>query len=82
MPLIDRKARLDKLLRGRPNGIFVAPFARGDIGPKLLPGIVRMKLEGLVSKHLLRRYRPRTCEWRKVKNRQHPAYSRVMDQFG
>lgn len=34
-----------------------------------------------VSKHRERLYRPRTCDWIKVKNRQHPAYSRVADQF-
>jgi hypothetical protein len=35
-----------------------------------------MNLEGLVSKHRERRYRPRTCDWVKVKNRKHPAFSR------
>ncbi|MBR1198803.1 DNA ligase [Bradyrhizobium sp. AUGA SZCCT0158] len=82
LPLFERKARLGKLLKGRPEGIFVAPFQRGEIGPHLFLASCRMKLEGLVSKHLLRKYRPRICEWRKVKNRQHPAFSRVMDTFG
>ena len=40
-----------------------------------------MGLEGMVSKHRVRLYQPRTCDWVKVKNRAHPAYSRVMDQF-
>jgi bifunctional non-homologous end joining protein LigD len=40
-----------------------------------------MGLEGLVSKHRERRYQPRTCDWIKVKDRAHPAFSRVMDQF-
>jgi bifunctional non-homologous end joining protein LigD len=41
-----------------------------------------MKLEGLVSKRRDRAYRVGRCDhWIKVKNRQHPAYSRVMDQF-
>jgi len=35
LPLLERKAKLDKLLRGRPEGIFVAPFDRGEIGPDL-----------------------------------------------
>jgi bifunctional non-homologous end joining protein LigD len=42
-----------------------------------------MGLEGLVSKHRERAYRPGRCDYLiKVKNRRHPAYSRVQDQFG
>jgi bifunctional non-homologous end joining protein LigD len=42
-----------------------------------------MGLEGLVSKHRPRPYRPdRFDGWIKVKNRKHPAFSRVMDQLG
>lgn len=37
VPLLDRKGQLDKLLRGRSQGIFVAPFERGQIGPDLSP---------------------------------------------
>jgi bifunctional non-homologous end joining protein LigD len=81
LPLFDRKNRLGKLLRGRPEGIFVAPFEQGEIGPKLFDAACRMKLEGIVSKHRTRKYRPKTCDWVKVKNRHHPAFSRVMDQF-
>jgi bifunctional non-homologous end joining protein LigD len=81
LPLFERKDRLDKLLRGRPEGIFVAPFERGEIGPDLFVAACRMRLEGIVSKHRERRYRPRSCDWRKVKNRSHPAFRRVMDQF-
>lgn len=80
-PLHARKAQLDKLLRGRPQGIFIAPFEPGEIGLSLFEAACRMGLEGLVSKHRERRYRPRTCDWVKVKNREHPAFSRVMDQF-
>jgi bifunctional non-homologous end joining protein LigD len=80
-PLLDRKGKLDKLLRGRAQGIFVAPFERGEIGPDLFTAACRMRLEGIVSKHQQRRYRARTCAWVKVKNRTHPAYARVMDQF-
>lgn len=81
MPLLDRKGQLEKLLRGRAQGIFVAPFERGEIGPDLFTAACRMRLEGIVSKHQQRRYRARTCDWIKVKNRQHPAFARVMDQF-
>ena len=42
-----------------------------------------MGLEGLVSKHRESAYRGgRFDRWVKVKNRQHPAFSRVMDAFG
>jgi bifunctional non-homologous end joining protein LigD len=40
-------------------------------------------LEGLVSKHRDSHYRGgRFDRWVKVKNRAHPAFSRVLDQFG
>lgn len=81
LPLFERKGRLAKILHRRPEGIFVAPFEQGEIGPQLFEAACRMELEGIVSKHRERRYRPRTCDWIKVKNRQHPAYSRVADQF-
>lgn len=80
-PLFERKGKLAKLLRGRPEGIFVAPYEAGGIGPGLFDAACRMGLEGLVSKHRERRYRPKTCDWVKVKNRKHPAFTRVMDQF-
>jgi len=39
--------------------------------------------EGLVSKHHDSRQRAgRFDRWIKVKNRQHPAFSRVLDRFG
>jgi ATP-dependent DNA ligase len=82
LPLFERKSRLGKLLRGRPEGVFVAPFESGAIGPGLFEAACRMDLEGIVSKHRERRYRPKTCDWVKVKNRAHPAFSRVSDQFG
>jgi bifunctional non-homologous end joining protein LigD len=81
LPLALRKTNLAQLLRGRPDGIFLAPYEQGEIGPQLFEAACRMKLEGLVSKHLQRAYRPRTCDWVKVKNRKHPAFSRVADKF-
>jgi hypothetical protein len=39
-----------RLLVGRPDGIFVAPFEQGEIGPDLYCAACRMGLEGLVSK--------------------------------
>jgi bifunctional non-homologous end joining protein LigD len=41
-----------------------------------------MGLEGMVSTRSDRPYRPgRSKDWIKVKNRRHPALSRVMDAF-
>lgn len=76
LPLFERKAELGRLLRGRADGIFAAPFEPGAIGPELFRAACEMGLEGLVSKHRERRYRPRTCDWIKIKNRRHPAMSR------
>ncbi|WFU52274.1 RNA ligase family protein [Bradyrhizobium pachyrhizi] len=82
LELEQRKSKLAKILERRPQGIFVAPFERGDIGPQLFEVACDMELEGIVSKHLKRGYRPKLCDWVKVKNRSHPAFSRVADQFG
>jgi ATP-dependent DNA ligase len=72
-----RKTNLARLLRDRPDGIFVAPFEAGEIGPDLFGAACRMGLEGIVSKRRDRRYiADRTKEWIKVKNRAHPAVSR------
>jgi ATP-dependent DNA ligase len=79
LPLFERKTRLATLLARHPEGIFNAPFEKGEIGPGLFEAACRMGLEGLVSKHRERRYRPRTCDWVKVKNWQNPAFRRVMD---
>jgi bifunctional non-homologous end joining protein LigD len=35
LPLSSRKANLARLLARRPDGIFVAPFEQGEIGPDL-----------------------------------------------
>jgi bifunctional non-homologous end joining protein LigD len=55
LPLSMRKMNLARLLARRPDGIFVAPFEQGEIGPELFRAACRMGLEGLVSK---RRDRP------------------------
>lgn len=82
LPLSMRKASLARLLRGRPDGIFVAPFELGEIGPDLFKAAVGMGLEGMVSKRRDRPYQAgRSKEWIKVKNRLHPAMTRVMDSF-
>jgi bifunctional non-homologous end joining protein LigD len=82
LPLSMRKTNLARLLSRRPEGIFVAPFEQGEIGPDLFQAACRMGLEGLVSKRLDRPYQPgRSKHWVKIKNRSHPAMSRVME-FG
>lgn len=79
LPLSMRKVSLARLLRARPDGIFIAPFELGEIGPDLFRAACGMGLEGLVSKRRDRPYRPgRSREWVKVKNRAHPAMSREL----
>ena len=82
LPLAKRKTSLDRLLRGRSDGIFVNPFEQGAIGPDLFRAACDMGLEGLVSKRGDRPYRGgRSKDWIKVKNRQHDGFSRVMESF-
>ena len=82
LPLSMRKASLERLLRGRPDGIFINPFEIGAIGPDLFRAACDMGLEGLVSKRSDRPYRGgRSPHWIKVKNRTHSAMSRIRDAF-
>lgn len=82
LPLSLRKTNLAQLLARRPDGIFVAPFEQGEIGPDLFRAACNMGLEGLVSKRRDRPYRAgRSPDWVKVQNRKHPAMERVMDSF-
>jgi bifunctional non-homologous end joining protein LigD len=81
-PLSMRKTNLARLLARRPDGIFVNPFERGEIGPDLFRAACRMGLEGLVSKRRDRPYQAgRSKHWIKVKNRRHPAMERVTESF-
>jgi len=80
--LSKRKTNLDRLLRGRSDGIFVDPFEQGAIGPDLFRAACDMGLEGLVSRRGDRPYRGgRSKDWIKVKNRQHHAFDRVKESF-
>jgi ATP-dependent DNA ligase len=82
LPLSMRKTNLERLLRGRPDGIFVNPFETGSIGPDLFRAACRMGLEGLVSKRSDRPYRGgRSKDWLKVKNRSHASIARVKEAF-
>ena len=82
LPLSMRKTNLTRLLARRPDGVFVAPFEAGEIGPDLFRAACDMGLEGLVSKRRDRHYQSgRSKEWVKVKNRNHPAIECVKDAF-
>jgi bifunctional non-homologous end joining protein LigD len=75
--------RLQRLLARRPEGITVAPFETGEIGPDLFRKACEYGLEDLVSNHRNRAYRPgRSPNWIKVKNPEHPAMTRVKDALG
>jgi bifunctional non-homologous end joining protein LigD len=82
LPLSMRKANLDRLLRGRPDGMFINPFETGAIGPDLFRVACGMGLEGLVSKRADRPYRGgKSPYWIKVRNRTHHAFDRVKRAF-
>ena len=51
LPLSMRKTNLSRLLARRVDGIYLAPFEQGEIGPDLFRHACLMGLEGLVSKH-------------------------------
>ena len=77
-----RKANLARLLARRPEGIFVAPFEQGEIGPDLFRKVCEFGLEGMVSKRRDRAYRAGRCNhWIKVKNPSHPVMRRVKRRF-
>jgi bifunctional non-homologous end joining protein LigD len=79
LPLSMRKTNLARLLARRPEGIFIAPFEQGEIGPDLFRKACEFGLEGLVSKRRDSLYRAGTSpSWVKVKNRAHPAMGRMM----
>jgi hypothetical protein len=46
LPLSMRNTNLARLLRSRPNGIFVAPFEQGEIGPDLFRAACNWGLRG------------------------------------
>jgi ATP-dependent DNA ligase len=82
LPLHLRKASLERLLARRPEGLFVNPFERGEIGPDLFRAACNLGLEGLVSKRRDRPYQAgRSKHWIKIKNRKHTAMERVMDAW-
>jgi bifunctional non-homologous end joining protein LigD len=69
LPLSMRKTKLARLLNRRVDGIHLAPFEQGEIGPDLFRHVCLLGLEGLVSKHRDSVYRGgRSDRWIKVKN--------------
>src|ERR1700730_10196838 len=83
LPLSMRKVILARLLARRTDGIFVASFEQGEIGPALYRKACEFGLEGMVSKRRDRAYRGgRSPDWVKVKNPKHPAINRVKEAFG
>jgi ATP-dependent DNA ligase len=78
VPLSMRKTNLARLLAHRPEGIFVADYERGELGPDLFRKACEFGLEGIVSKRSDRPYRAgRSKDWLKVKNRTHPASATI-----
>jgi len=74
-----RRNTLQRHLARRPEGIFVNPYERGEIGPDLFRAACRRAWGSLVSKHRDRPYRGgRQKFWVKVKNRNHPAMDREL----
>src|SRR6478752_3859014 len=72
LPLTMRKTNLARLLARRVDGIHLAPFEHGEIGPDLFRHACLIGLEGLVSKRRDSLYRAgRSPNWVKVKNRSH-----------
>ena len=75
LPLSMRKTNLSRLLARRVDGIHLAPFEQGEIGPDLFRHACLMGLEGLVSKHRDSAYRAgRFDRWIKVKNQRHAGF--------
>jgi bifunctional non-homologous end joining protein LigD len=57
LPLSLRKTNLERLLRGRPDGIVVTSFEQGEIGLDLFRAACNLGREGMVSKWRDRPYR-------------------------
>lgn len=79
LPLSMRKTNLERRLARRPEGVFINPSERGELGPGLFRAACKLGLEGLVSKRRDRPYQGGRCRyWIKVKNRKHPAMAREL----
>lgn len=82
LPLSMRKSNLARLLARRVDGIHAAPYEAGEIGPELFRHACLMRLEGWSPSNRDSRCQAgRYDRWIMVKNRQHAAFSRVMEQL-
>jgi ATP-dependent DNA ligase len=80
-PLLERKARLAKLLRKDREGIEYVEHLQGD-GARIFAHVCKLGLEGIVSKRIDMRYQPGPSKsWIKVKNTKHPALLHVKEAF-
>ena len=61
------------------DSIFLSDFEQGEIGSDLFRHACLMGLYGMAPRDLYRGGRFR--HWVKIKNRAHPAFGRVQDQF-
>jgi hypothetical protein len=79
-PLSMRKTHLERLLRGRPDGIFIIPFEAGAIGPTYS---ARRATWGWRVRYRNAATGPtgQSKDWIKVKNRAHQALTRVRESF-
>lgn len=76
LPLIDRKARLERLLKGAKPGLQLVEHIAAD-GPTLFRHACALGCEGIVSKRLDSRYRSGPSrDWVKTKNPQSAAVRR------
>jgi bifunctional non-homologous end joining protein LigD len=82
LPLHLRKNNLARLLARRADGVHLAPFEQGEIGPDLFRAACNMMIEGLVSKRRDSLYRAGPSrDWVKVKNPKSSAMNRAKDAF-
>jgi hypothetical protein len=77
-----QQAFAGKRLQLQQTGVALLVGECQHIGPDLYRAACDIRLEGLVSKRSDRPYRGgRSPHWIKVKNRQHPAMTRVMESI-
>src|SRR4051812_42604217 len=80
-PLLERKAKLFKLVKRAWGGIEYVEHLKGD-GALIFEHACKLGLEGIVSKRVDLPYRPGPSKsWLKVKNKAHPAMLRVKQAF-
>jgi bifunctional non-homologous end joining protein LigD len=71
MPLLDRKARLTKLLTPAPEGVLVVGHFDGESEQLFEGAVLQLGLEGLVGKRKASPYLPgvRSLDWVKIKRK-------------